>query len=196
MHYSVLLNESIEGLNIKEDGKYIDGTLGYAGHSSKILERIKERGFLFAFDQDIEAIKYSEEKLSKISTNFKIFHTNFKNMKECINESVDGIIFDLGVSSPQLDDETRGFSYHKDARLDMRMDTASIFSAYNVVNEYDYASLVRIFRDYGEEKYATSIAKNIIKDREIKPIETTFELVDIIKKAVGANYFYKKHLPD
>ena len=193
MHYSVLLNESIEGLNIKEDGKYIDGTLGYAGHSSKILERIKERGFLFAFDQDIEAIKYSEEKLSKISNNFKIFHTNFKNMKECINENVDGIIFDLGVSSPQLDDETRGFSYHKDARLDMRMDQSQRLRAYEVVNEYPYEKLVEIFFTYGEEAHSKSIAKKIVDTRSIKPIETTLELAEIIKSSVPISYRNEKH---
>lgn len=193
MHYSVLLNESIEGLEIKSDGVYIDATLGYAGHSSKILERIKERGFLFAFDQDAEAIEYSEKRLSQISDNFQIFHTNFKNMKEFVTGQVDGIIFDLGVSSPQLDDESRGFSFHKDARLDMRMDKRQELSAYEVVNNYPLEKLVDIFFTYGEEAYAKSIAKKIIEVREKKNIETTLELAEIIKSAVPIHYRNEKH---
>jgi len=185
-HKSVLLEESIDFLNIKEDGVYVDATLGFGGHSLEILKRIK-KGFLFAFDQDSEAIKYSTERLEDY-TNFKIIKSNFANMKECLkNENiskVDGILFDIGVSSMQLDEDYRGFSYHNDAKLDMRMDTDSDFSAYNVVNEYDYNDLVRVLRDYGEEKYASSIAKNIIKAREEKKIETTLELVDIIKKSM------------
>ena len=186
-HKSVLLDECIENLNIKEDGIYVDATLGYAGHSSEILMRIPN-GHLYGFDQDDFAIEKSNEKLSSISSNYTIIRSNFCNMKEELNkygiEKVDGILFDLGVSSVQIDDATRGFSFHQDAKLDMRMDTKKDFSAYNVVNEYDYQDLVRILRDYGEEKYATSIAKNIIKDRTIKNIETTFELVEIIKKSM------------
>ncbi len=185
-HKSVLLEESIDFLNIKEDGVYVDATLGFGGHSLEILKRIK-KGFLFAFDQDSEAIKYSEERL-KDYHNFKIIKSNFANMKECLNHEnvskVDGILFDIGVSSMQLDEDYRGFSYHNDAKLDMRMDTDSDFSAYNLVNEYDYNNLVRVLRDYGEEKYASSIAKNIIKARETKKIETTLELVDIIKASM------------
>lgn len=185
-HKSVLLEESIEYLNIKEDGVYVDATLGFGGHSLEILKRIK-KGFLFAFDQDSEAIKYSEERLKDYS-NFKIIKSNFANMKECLaNENVskvDGILFDIGVSSMQLDEDYRGFSYQKDARLDMRMDMDNPISAYEVVNNYDYLELVRILRDYGEEKYASSIAKNIIKRRELKNIETTFELVEVIKKSM------------
>ena len=186
-HISVLLDECINGLNIKENGIYVDMTLGYAGHSSEILKRLKN-GFLYAFDKDIDACNYSKERLSLISNHFKIFNTANLNIKTCLeNENVtkvDGILFDLGVSSVELDEASRGFSYIKDAKLDMRMDTTKEFSAYNVVNEYSYEELVRVIRNYGEEKYATSIAKNIVKDRESKPIETTFELVDIIKKSM------------
>ena len=185
-HKSVLLKESIEFLNIKEDGVYVDATLGYGGHSLEILKRIK-KGFLFAFDQDSEAIQYSKERLKEYS-NFKIIKSNFANMSMCLEKEnitkVDGILFDIGVSSMQLDEDYRGFSYHNDARLDMRMDTDSNFSAYDIVNGYDYANLVRVIRDYGEEKYASSIAKNIVRYREEKKIETTLELVDIIKKSM------------
>lgn len=185
-HKSVLLSESIENLNIKVDGVYVDATLGFGGHSLEILKRIN-KGFLFAFDQDSEAISYSMERLKEYH-NFKIIKSNFSNMSECLRKEninkVDGILFDIGVSSMQLDEDYRGFSYHSDARLDMRMDTDSNFSAYDVVNNYDYNNLVRILRDYGEEKYATSIAKNIIKTREVKPIETTLELVEVIKSSM------------
>lgn len=185
-HKSVLLYESVEGLNIKKDGIYVDATLGYGGHSLEILKRINE-GFLFAFDQDSEAIEYSRERLKKYD-NYKIIKSNFANMKECMHEigvyKVDGILFDIGVSSIQLDEDYRGFSYHNDARLDMRMDTDSSFSAYELVNQYSYQELVRVLRDYGEEKYASSIAKNIIKTREVTPIETTQELVEIIKRSM------------
>ena len=185
-HKSVLLKESIDNLNIKVDGVYVDATLGFGGHSLEILKRIN-KGFLFAFDQDSEAIQYSTERLKDFS-NFKIIKSNFSNMQECLMKEnikkVDGILFDIGVSSMQLDEDYRGFSYHNDARLDMRMDTDSEFSAYELVNEYDYNNLVRVLRDYGEEKYASSIAKNIIKARESKKIETTLELVDIIKRSM------------
>ena len=185
-HKSVLLYESVEGLNIKKDGIYVDATLGYGGHSLEILKRINE-GFLFAFDQDNEAIEYSRERLKEYD-NYKIIKSNFANMKECMHNEgvykVDGILFDIGVSSMQLDEDYRGFSYHNDVRLDMRMDTDSSFSAYELVNQYSYQELVRVLRDYGEEKYASSIAKNIIKAREVTPIETTQELVEIIKKSM------------
>ena len=189
-HISVLLDEVIENLNIKENGKYIDGTVGYAGHSSEVLKRLNEKGFLFAFDQDDDAIAYSTEKLSKISNNFTIFRSNFKNMKNFINEKVDGIMFDLGVSSPQLDEDERGFSFHKDARLDMRMDRTQELDAYKVVNEYSYEKLVSIFFKYGEEKHARSIAKAIVNKR---PIETTLELAEIIKNSVPISYRNKSH---
>ena len=136
MHKSVLLNESIDGLNIKPDGTYIDATLGYAGHSGEILKKLETKGFLFAFDQDETAVNYSQKKLEEISPNFKIYHTNFKNMKEYINKEVDGILFDLGVSSVELDDASRGFSFQKDGPLDMRMDKRNTLTAEKIVNEY------------------------------------------------------------
>lgn len=196
MHYSVMLSEAIDGLKIKNNGVYVDATLGYAGHSSEILKRLK-RGFLFAFDQDMEAIKYSEKKLSEISLNFKIIHSNFSNLKEKLNEcginKVDGIVFDLGLSSPQIDDASRGFSFMNDAKLDMRMNKDAKKSAYDVVNNFSKEDLARIFYEYGEEKLGGIIAKKICDYRKEKPIETTTELVEIIKMSTGANYFYKKH---
>lgn len=191
MHTSVLLEEAIEYLNLKEDSIVIDCTLGYAGHSSKILKKTKN-GFLYAFDQDEEAIKYANEKLKKIGNNYKIIDKNFINIKE-VPEKVDGILFDLGVSSPQLDEDYRGFSYHKNAPLDMRMDRRQKLNAYTVVNEYSYEKLVRIFKEYGEEKYSSSIARGIINKREEKPIETTLELSEIIKKNVPEKYRKKSH---
>lgn len=190
MHKSVLLIESINGLNIKPDGTYIDCTLGYAGHSGEILKRLETEGFLFAFDQDEEAVKYSYDKLSKIGNNFKIFHTNFRNIKECITDKVDGILFDLGVSSPQLDDASRGFSFHKDAPLDMRMDKRQELDAYKVVNTYPLEKLIDILYIYGEEVNAKSIAKGIISNR---PINTTLELTDVIKENVPISYRKKSN---
>jgi len=192
MHISVLLNESIENLNLKEDSIIIDCTLGRAGHSSEILKRIK-KGFLFAFDQDEDAILYSKKRLEEIGNNFEIIQDNFCNIKKHINTNVDGILFDLGVSSPQLDEEERGFSFHKDARLDMRMDKNNKLSAYEVVNTYPYEKLVDIFYRYGEEKYSTSIAKKIIQKRNEKNIETTLELVEVIKSAVPEKYKRETH---
>lgn len=187
MHKSVLLEESINNLNIKEDGIYVDATLGFGGHSGEVLKRIT-KGFLFAFDKDDIAIKYSEEKLSKIGKNYKIINDNFVNMKSRLKENdiilVDGILFDLGVSSPQLDDPERGFSYHNDALLDMRMNRNDKLSAYEVVNNYSSTELSKIIFNYGEEKYAKSIASNIVKYRENKKIETTLELVEIIKNSM------------
>ena len=187
MHKTVLLNEAIDNLNVKEDGIYVDATLGFGGHRGLILKRVK-RGFLFAFDQDEMAIEYSDKKLSEIGNNYEIIKSNFVNLKEKLNKrginKIDGIVFDLGVSSPQLDIPERGFSYHNDAPLDMRMDRDKEFSAYDVVNTYSYNDLVRILREYGEEKYASSIANNIIKTRENKKIETTLELVEVIKKSM------------
>ena len=195
-HKSVLLKESIENLNIKENGIYVDATLGFAGHSSEILKKLNT-GHLYAFDQDDFAIEKSKQILEKISNNYTIIRSNFKNMKKELStydvEKVDGILFDLGVSSVQLDDDERGFSYHKDAELDMRMDTKSPLSAYNVVNEYSYEDLYRIIRDYGEEKYAKNIARNIVKSRENSKIKTTLELVDIIKKSMPMKATREKH---
>lgn len=190
MHKSVLLEESIEHLNIKSDGKYVDATLGYAGHSSQILSRLDGKGFLFAFEQDGTAVEYSQNRLSKISNNFKVFHTNFKNMKEYISCEVDGILFDLGVSSPQLDEGARGFSYQSDAPLDMRMDVRQSKSAYEVVNNYEMFKLIDIFYTYGEEVHAKAIAKAIVNAR---PINSTLELAEIIKKNVPEKYRNSKH---
>ena len=196
MHYSVMLKEVIDNLNLKDTGIYVDATLGYAGHTGEILKRVK-RGFIFAFDQDINAINYSKEKLSKIGSNFLLIKSNFLYMKEELAKqninSVDGIVFDLGVSSPQLDTKERGFSYHFDSRLDMRMDLYNPISAYEVVNNYSESDLFRIISTYGEEKHAKSIAKNIVKARNIKPIETTLELVDVIKKSMPYKDTINKH---
>ncbi|MCI5879233.1 MAG: 16S rRNA (cytosine(1402)-N(4))-methyltransferase RsmH [Bacillales bacterium] len=192
MHISVLLEESIKYLNLKSDSKIIDCTLGYGGHSSEILKRIPN-GFLYSFDQDKEAIKYSDERLKKIGTNYKIINSNFVNLKENINEEVDGILYDLGVSSPQLDTDYRGFSFHSNARLDMRMNQDSKLDAYKVVNEYSYEKLRDIFYKYGEEKFSNSIAKKIVEEREKKKIETTLELVEIIKSAVPDKYKREHH---
>lgn len=196
MHISVLLEEAVDSLNLKDDSVIVDATLGYAGHSSAVLKRIK-RGFLFAFDQDQEAISASETKLQSIGSNFKIIKSNFSNMKEELLKlgvsQVDGVLFDLGVSSPQLDEDERGFSYHKEARLDMRMDQDQTFSAYDVVNTYSKEQLADIFCRYGEAKFAFNIASHIVKNREIKPIETTLELVEIIKVAVPMKFRKEKH---
>lgn len=191
MHKSVLLNESIEYLNLKETSVIADMTLGFGGHSSAVLKRIK-KGFLFAFDQDEMAINYSEEILKKIGNNYKIIKSNFKDAKNYIKE-VDGILYDLGVSSPQLDIKERGFSFHQDAKLDMRMDKNNTLTAYKVVNEYSFNDLVKIFKNYGEEKYAVSIARKIEEKRKQKPIETTLELVEIIHESVPFKYSREKH---
>ena len=196
MHYSVLLNESIDGLNIKDGGTYVDCTLGYAGHSKVILEKNK-KGKLFAFDEDENAVKYSREALSSIGDNFTIFKENFSNLKETLEKEnilkVDGFLFDLGFSSPQIDDAKRGFSFKLNAPLDMRMDTQNSLTAKDVVNTYSLEKLTDIFFKYAEEKYSKVIASAICKERKNKEIVTTFELVDIIQKAVGASYFYKNH---
>ena len=192
-HYSVLKNELLASLNIREDGIYVDATLGYAGDASEILKRIK-RGYLFAFDQDPEAVSYSKEILQTIGDNFKIFSTNFVNMKECLEKEnvteVDGIIFDLGFSSPQIDDETRGFSFMHDGPLDMRMSNSGK-SAKDIIDTYSEQDLARIFFTYGEEKMSRVIAKKIVSCKS--RITSTLELVEVIKEATGANYFYKHH---
>ena len=193
MHNSVLLNESIEYLNIKDDSIIVDCTLGYGGHSSEILKRVKN-GHLYCFDQDLEAINSSKKRLKSISDNYTIINSNFVNIKDELNklgiDKVNGILYDLGVSSPQLDEDYRGFSFHKDAKLDMRMNQEQILSAYNVVNEYDETKLSEIIFKYGEEKYSRSIAKNIVKNR---PINTTLELVEVIKEAVPMKYKLSHH---
>ena len=195
MHESVLLTESIKYLNLNKKSIIVDCTLGYAGHSSNILKQIKE-GYLYAFDQDQEAIKEADKKLKQIGTNYEIINTNFVNLKEEIKkrtDKVDGILFDLGVSSPQLDEDYRGFSFHKEAKLDMRMSQNQDLSAYEVVNEYPEKNLIQIFKTYGEEKYASSIAKGIIKARNKKLIETTIELAEIIKDNVPEKYRRVSH---
>ena len=195
-HVSVLLQESISSLNLLENSVVVDATLGYGGHSSNILERIS-KGYLFAFDQDSEAIRYSTDRLSSIGTNFTIIKSNFVNMKEELEKrginKVDAVLFDLGVSSPQLDDESRGFSFHNDARLDMRMDRDQKLSAYEVVNEYSEQDLARIFYKYGEDKFSKSVARRIVEYRKEKPIETTLELVEVIKSGVPMKYRINKH---
>lgn len=195
MHISVLLNECLEYLNLSEESVIVDCTLGYGGHSSEILKRIKN-GKLYSFDQDEIAIENASNRLNKIGTNYKIIRSNFVNLENEIKKyenSVDGILYDLGVSSPQLDVDERGFSFHNDARLDMRMDTSSELSAYEIVNNYSFEELTSILYKYGEEKYANGIVKEIIKAREIKPIETTLELVEIIKNGVPEKYKRDKH---
>ena len=190
-HYSVLRDELLDLLDIKDDGIYVDATLGYAGDAKEILKRIKN-GYLFAFDQDSNAIKYSEDVLKSIGNNFKIFNENFVNMKEILEKEnvslVDGIIFDLGFSSPQIDDKTRGFSFMQDGPLDMRMSNKGT-SAKDIIDTYDLDRLSKVFFQYGEEKLSKVIAKKIISEKE--NVNTTMELVKVIKKAVGANYFYK-----
>ena len=197
-HVSVLLNEAISSLNVKPNGKYVDLTLGRAGHSSEILKRIPN-GFLYAFDKDSEAIEESKFKLENISNNFEIIRDDFRNFKNDLNQRdityVDGVLADLGVSSPQFDENERGFSYKSNSRLDMRMDTRQSLDAYKVVNEYSLQDLTRIFREYGEDKYSYQIAKEIVKQREIKQIETTFDLVEIIKKVKPQKELNKKGHP-
>ncbi len=189
-HISVLLNESIQQLNIKKNGVYVDCTLGGGGHSSEILKRIPN-GHLYAFDQDSFAINTADKKLKKIASNYTLINENFVNIKVVLEEEnvygVDGILYDLGVSSFQLDIPERGFSYRFDGPLDMRMDQTAELDAYTVVNTYDEKSLVRILFEYGEEKFARLIARKIVSEREKKPIETTLELVEIIKKALPAS---------
>ena len=186
-HKPILLNEVIEGLDIKSDGVYLDLTLGRAGHSKEILKRLSLNGLLIGIDQDEEAISYSRVELSKISNRYKIVKSNFSNIKNILSDlnisTLDWALFDLGVSSPQFDEDYRGFSYRFNNKLDMRMDLSSSLTAYDVVNTYSFKELLRVFKEYGEDKYSYNIAKNIVKERDIKPIVTTFDLVDIIKRS-------------
>ncbi|MBU5590800.1 16S rRNA (cytosine(1402)-N(4))-methyltransferase RsmH [Clostridium sp. MSJ-4] len=188
-HVSVLLNECIDNLNINPDGIYIDCTLGGAGHSSEILKKLGSKGKLIGIDQDEDALKAAKERLKEY-TNVIYVHSNFYDIKNVLKdlniEKVDGILMDLGVSSYQLDNEDRGFSYMQDAPLDMRMDRSRGFSAYDIVNGYSKEDLYRIIREYGEEKFAKRIADFIVKDREENPIETTGRLVEVIKRAIPA----------
>jgi 16S rRNA (cytosine1402-N4)-methyltransferase len=186
-HVSVLLNECINGLNIKENGIYVDGTLGGGGHSYKIAEKLTS-GKLIGIDQDINAIEAAGKKLEQFKDKIKLVHDNFSNIKAIMKnlgiEKVDGFLLDIGVSSYQLDEAKRGFSYMQDAPLDMRMDVSADLSAYDVVNGYTQKQLDDVIFNYGEERWAKRIAQFIVEERKKKPIESTFELVDIIKKAV------------
>jgi 16S rRNA (cytosine1402-N4)-methyltransferase len=188
-HVSVLLNETINELNIKEDGVYVDCTLGGAGHSEKILKKLSKSGKLIGIDQDQDALKAAQKRLSNYD-NVVFVHDNFLNINSILNElnidKVDGILMDLGVSSYQLDEAERGFSYMKDSFLDMRMNRESELSAFDVVNSYSEEKLYKLIKDYGEEKFAKRIAKFIVEKRKEKDINTTFELVDIIKNAIPA----------
>lgn len=189
-HTTVLLKETVDGLNIKPDGIYVDCTLGGAGHSEYLLSQLSDQGRLFSFDQDETAIENAKVKLSQYGNRVTLIQSNFKYLKEELHargiEKVDGVLYDLGVSSPQLDTPERGFSYQHDAPLDMRMDQSASISAFDVVNTWPYEDLVRIFFQYGEEKFSKQIARKIEAAREKKPIETTFELVELIKEGIPA----------
>lgn len=189
-HVSVLLTETIDNLNIKPDGIYLDGTLGGGGHAYQICKRLSENGRFFGIDQDEDAILAATKRLEDFKDNITIIHSNYCNAREALLErgveKVDGIILDLGVSSYQLDNEERGFSYKYDTDLDMRMDRRNAFSAKTIINEYSEAELYRIIRDYGEERFAKNIAKHIVQRRTGKPVETTGELNEIIKAAIPA----------
>lgn len=197
-HVSVLLNETVDLLNVKPDGIYVDGTLGRGGHTSLLLSRLTT-GHVYAFDKDQQAIEESKVNLQKYEGKVTFIHSDFGNMKEALKQydisKVDGVMMDLGVSSPQFDDPSRGFSYRFDARLDMRMDQSQNLDAYQVVNTYSFADLTKILSRYGEVRFAKQIARAIEKARQEKPIETTFELVDIIKSALPAAELRKKGHP-
>ena len=189
-HTTVLLKETVDGLDIKPGGVYVDCTLGGAGHSEYLLSRLSEEGRLFVFDQDETAINHAKEKLSRYEGQVTFIQSNFKYLEEELQKrgvhKVDGILYDLGVSSPQLDTPERGFSYHHDAPLDMRMDQGGDITAFDVVNTWSFQDLSRIFFRYGEEKFSKQIARKIEAAREKKPIETTFELVELIKDGIPA----------
>ena len=200
-HVTVLLHETIDMLDVKPDGVYVDATLGGAGHSEYLLGKLSESGHLYAFDQDQHAIENAKTRLSPFIKRGMVtfIKGNFRQLKERLNElgvtEIDGICYDLGVSSPQLDERERGFSYKKDAPLDMRMNQEASLTAYEVVNSYDYHDLVRIFFKYGEDKFSKQIARKIEQTRAIKPIETTTELAEIIKSAKPAKELKKKGHP-
>ena len=198
IHVSVLLEECIDGLNIKPDGIYVDGTLGGAGHSSRIAAKLST-GRLIGIDRDTVALTAAEKRLEPYKDRVKLVHSDFCELAQVLDDleipGVDGILLDLGVSSPQLDDGERGFSYMADAPLDMRMNREDPRTAYTVVNTWSYEELKRILYEYGEERYAPQIASHICKKREIKPIETTLELVDIIKGAMPPAALREKQHP-
>ena len=197
-HVSVLLHEAIDSLSVKEDGIYVDLTLGRGGHSKEILKRLKN-GHLYAFDKDDEAIEESKENLKGFEDKLTIIRDDFRNFRQNLDKlgvkKVDGILLDLGVSSPQFDEGNRGFSYREDSRLDMRMDTRQKLTAYDVVNTYSIQELTRIFREYGEDKYSYQIARKIIEKRQQKPVETTLDLVEIIKASKPQKELAKKGHP-
>lgn len=196
MHYSVMKKECIENLNIKSNGIYVDGTIGLAGHSKEILSLIPN-GHLYGFDQDDYAIMSSDKTLKSVRNNYTLIRDNFKNMKKRLNEldvnGVDGILLDLGVSSPQIDEASRGFSFMKNATLDMRMDNRNTLTAKKIINEYSEKELLRIFYEYGEEKFSKPIVSKIMEYRNEKVIETTLELVKIIESSVSKKYFINNH---
>ena len=200
-HVTVLLHETIDYLDVKPDGIYVDATLGGAGHSEYLLSKLSSKGHLYAFDQDAAAIEHAKKRLASYVEKgmVTIIQDNFRYLKlrleELGVEEIDGICYDLGVSSPQLDERERGFSYKQDAPLDMRMNRHASLSAYQVVNDYDYHDLVRIFFKYGEDKFSKQIARKIEQARQVKPIETTTELADIIKSAKPAKELKKKGHP-
>ena len=198
IHKTVLLDEAVDMLNIKPDGIYVDATTGGGGHSSLILSKLTT-GHLYCFDQDEYAFTRTKERLDAIGTNYTFVHSNFVNLKSELNklgvEHIDGIIYDLGVSSFQFDIQERGFSYRLDAPLDMRMNQQQPLSAYNIVNEYPYEELVKILFRYGEDPFSKQIARSIERNREIKPIETTFELVEVIKQALPSKVLRSKGHP-
>ena len=189
-HVSVLLQETIDGLNVKPDGIYVDGTTGGGGHSYEICKRLGENGRLIGIDQDAEALAAAEKRLEPFAGIVTLVKSNYAQMKEVLKqlgiEKVDGIVLDLGVSSYQLDNAERGFSYREDGPLDMRMDREQTLTARDIVNDYPESELYRIIKEYGEERFAKSIARNICKRRQDKPLETTFELVDIIRNSMPA----------
>ena len=191
-HVTVLLNEAVENLKIKPDGVYVDCTLGGGGHTRKILSQLNENGRLFSFDQDQTAIEYNQKALDNQLKNGKLtlVKDNFRNIKKRLNDfgvsKIDGAVYDLGVSSPQFDVAQRGFSYKLEAPLDMRMDQGQALTAKQIVNEWSFNDLVRIFSRYGEEKFAKSIARKIEKQRQLQPIQTTTELVEVIKAGIPA----------
>lgn len=199
VHKPVLFDECMENLNIKSDGIYVDGTLGGAGHSLGIAKSLKENGTLIGIDRDVEALAVSKQRLAEVNPKVILVNDNHKNIKDILSNlgiyKADGILLDLGVSSYQLDNKDRGFSYRFDAPLDMRMNTNDKMTAKTVVNECTKEELIKIFRDYGEEKWSSRIAEFIVAEREKKPIETTFELVDIIKAAVPAGAREEKGHP-
>lgn len=197
-HVSVLLREAVDALAVKPEGVYVDGTLGRAGHSREIAKQLTT-GRLIAIDRDAAALEAAPGRLGPLMDKVTLLHGNFADLDSLLDgageDKVDGLLFDLGVSSPQLDDETRGFSYWKDAPLDMRMDTSAPLTARDVVNEWPQEELKRILRDYGEERYAAQIAAKVVKRREERPIETTLELADLIRSAMPAAALREKQHP-